>query len=264
MSEPYYRDELVAIYHGDSLDVLADLGPNVADITVTSPPYNMGTSPSGDGKFYGHASQWASRFTTEGYDGHGDAMDPAEYDSWLRTVLLACADASTGAVWFNHRPRVWFGRAKLPFDMDFGFLQEPTGDKFGLRQIAIWDRKQGTGTNAGLLTIRQEWVMLFCWDGFKMDRSLVGFGDVWPLGVPSNKGDHPCPFPQELPARCIALSSPAIVIDPFMGSGTTLGAAKAAGVRAIGIDQSERFCQMAAERCGAFVPADDSLFGAVS
>ncbi len=260
--DPYYEADGITIYNGDALEVLAYLGPGCTDIVVTSPPYNMGTSPSGDGKFYGHATQWASRFTNDGYDGHSDAMEPAEYDQLLRSWLLACADAADRAVWFNHRPRVWFGRAKLPFDMDFEFLKEPTNDDFGFRQLAIWDRRQGTGTNAGLLTIRQEWVMLFCWEGFKMDRALTAFGDVWSLGVPAEKYGHPCPFPEELPARCIRLSSPRMVLDPFMGSGTTLVAAKRAGVQAIGIDQSETFCKIAAERLGATPQfSSDSLFG---
>ena len=57
------------------------------------------------------------------------------------------------------------------------------------------------------------------------------------------------------PARAIETTPPGLVCDPFMGSGTTLRAAKDAGVPAIGIDTSERYCEMAVERL-----AQGSLF----
>lgn len=256
MIEPYYDDGTCVIYHGDALEVLDALPAGVADIVVTSPKYNMGLTPGGNGRgLYPHKTQHASRFTNEGYDGLSDAMPADEYDRWVADALVACARSTggtnPGAVWWNHRPRVKHGRAWLPFNnLDLGFLRDPTEDRFGLRQIVAWDRRLGTGTNASHLTIRQEWVMLFAWNGFKMDRTITGMGDVWSFPPPADKHGHPCPFPEELPARCIRLSSPATVLDPFMGVGSTLIAAVNAGVKSIGIDLSERFCETAARRLG--------------
>lgn len=279
MTAHYYADDLVTIYHGDALEVMDALSAGVADIVITSPKYNMGLTPGGNGRgLYGHTTQHASRFTTDGYDGDSDAMDPDEYDAWIEDALVGCARATAGerpgAVWWNHRPRVKHGRAWLPFNnLSLDFLKDPTEDRFGLRQIVPWDRRLGTGTNASHLSMRQEWVMLFCWDGFEMNRLLTASGDVWwvdgdgepceegdgvtiaaprvwPFSPPADKHGHPCPFPIEIPERCIRLSSPSTVLDPFMGVGTTLIAAKRAGVKAIGIDLSERFCEIAAERCG--------------
>lgn len=64
-------------------------------------------------------------------------------------------------------------------------------------------------------------------------------------------GDHPATFPLELPRRLIKLYSYVgdTVCDPFMGSGTTLWAAKLNGRQAVGVDLSARYCDRAADRC---------------
>lgn len=64
-----------------------------------------------------------------------------------------------------------------------------------------------------------------------------------------NRGiGHPSPKPQEL-MRWLVMGTEGIILDPFMGSGTTLRAAKDLGRRAIGIEIDERYCEIAAERC---------------
>jgi len=64
--------------------------------------------------------------------------------------------------------------------------------------------------------------------------------------------DHPSPKPEALMYRLIecVTESGDLVLDPFMGAGTTLRAAKNAGRRAIGIEVEERYCEIAAKRLG--------------
>lgn len=73
----------------------------------------------------------------------------------------------------------------------------------------------------------------------------------------TDTGDHPCPKPLQLMSWIIARATDpdATVIDPFMGSGTTLRAAKDQGRKAIGIEISEAYCEIAARRMGQEVLA---------
>jgi site-specific DNA-methyltransferase (adenine-specific) len=63
--------------------------------------------------------------------------------------------------------------------------------------------------------------------------------------------DHPATFPLELPRRLIKLYTFVgdLVVDPFAGAGTSLRAAKNLRRRAVGVEQSERYCRLAAARC---------------
>ena len=70
-----------------------------------------------------------------------------------------------------------------------------------------------------------------------MNATLNG-DEFWP---------HPCQKPVRLMRRIIDLTS-GLVLDPFMGSGTTLVAAKRIGRKAIGIEREERYCEIAAKR----------------
>jgi DNA modification methylase len=73
-------------------------------------------------------------------------------------------------------------------------------------------------------------------------------GDVWNLGIEYRVKDHPAPFPVSLPTKCIEATGARSVLDPFAGSGTTLRAAADLGIKAIGIELEERYCEIAARR----------------
>lgn len=72
--------------------------------------------------------------------------------------------------------------------------------------------------------------------------------DLWRI-PPESGSDHPAPFPLALATRSIRTTTADLVVDPFMGSGTTIRAAKDLGRKAIGIEVEERFCEIAAKRC---------------
>lgn len=239
---PYYQDDAVTIYHGDHREILPSLCADSVDLTITSPPYNMGLTPGGNGRgmYRPGAANKGGRFRY-GYDGgHADAMPYDEYCEWQRWVLGEAWRVSRLGIFYNHRPRVEHGILRFPLD---GTYPIP------LRQIIIWDRGTGIDVNLRHFCTRQEWVMLFAKPDFALvDRSASGMGDVWRLGVETRVPGHPAPFPVALPFRCIAATGAETILDPHMGSGSTLRAAKDLGRKAIGIELSEAYCELAAQR----------------
>jgi len=76
-------------------------------------------------------------------------------------------------------------------------------------------------------------------------RRLPAWNNISP-----DTGGHPCPKPLKVMLWLVEVGSDpgALILDPFMGSGTTLRAAKDLGRKAIGIEIEERYCEIAAKR----------------
>jgi site-specific DNA-methyltransferase (adenine-specific) len=88
------------------------------------------------------------------------------------------------------------------------------------------------------------------------DRDAIIVAPAWlprAIEYEAYNGDtplHPCQKPLGLMVWCCGFVSPALTVcDPFMGSGSTIAAARSLGRRAIGIEIEERYCEIAAERC---------------
>ncbi len=227
---PYYDEDGITIYHGRCEDVLQHLG--TVDLVVTSPPYNLnGDGHSSSGTYF--------RNLGAGYVEHSDAMPHAEYVAWQQSVISTCWDHLTdeGAIFYNHKPRVRGNRVTLPLEL--------VPDHVPCRQIIIWDRGSGFNRQLTYFVPAHEWILLLARPAFRLTTRSQD--DVW--RIPFEVGsEHPAPFPVKLAARAIASTSAGVVLDPFAGSGSTLRAAKDLGRRAIGIELSERYCEIAATR----------------
>jgi site-specific DNA-methyltransferase (adenine-specific) len=93
-------------------------------------------------------------------------------------------------------------------------------------------------------------IYLICKPNFKLAPGANKQGDVWSIPQ-ENNNPHPAPFPVELAQRCISSTTAEIVLDPFMGSGSTAIAAEACGRMWVGMDVSPEYCRLADERIGA-------------
>ena len=160
---------------------------------------------------------------------------------FFSAVASVCADDAS--LFYNHQLR-WRQRQCLHPVQWF----QPSG--WTLRQDIVWDRGGGMMFNSRMFYRRDERILWFVrGDKWKWRHASVGHGTVWRIGSAQRK-EHPVAFPTAIPARCVAAASDArdVVLDPFMGSGTTLRAAKDLGRKAIGIEIEEKWCEVAAKR----------------
>ena len=229
--KPYYQDDAVTIYHGDCLDVIPTL--DAFGAVFTSPPYNLcegGRNPSG--------SDWSE--LKAGYASYSDDLPRPEYLAWQQTVLLALWAGLTvdGAIFYQHKP---LARGNAITDP-----RECVPSEIPIRQVITWDRgDSGVQRSFWHLCPSYEWIFVLAREGFRYNTLSVG--DVWRVR-PDGSDLHPASFPLQLPTRAIGTTDARTVLDPFMGSGTTLRAAKDLGRRAIGIEIEERYCEIAAKR----------------
>lgn len=216
------------------------------NLVVTSPPYNLLNS-SGNGMKNGNGGKWsrATLMLQRGYAGHGDSMPHADYVEWQRECLREMLRVLTrdGAIFYNHKWRV-----------QRGLLQDRADimDGFPVRQIIIWQRSGGFNHNPGYFLPTYEVIYLVANPEFRLAPKAGGIGDVWQIR--QDRGNpHPASFPVELARRAIAATTAEVVLDPFIGSGTTAIAALLEGRQYVGIDLSDEYCRLARERIAAAV-----------
>jgi modification methylase len=224
---------------GDALKIMKEMPGNSIDLIVTSPPYNLKNS-TGNGMKDPRSGKWKNAALCKGYLDHDDCMPHNEYVKWQRDCLSEMMRILTedGALFYNHKWRVQNGLLQDRADIVSGFP---------VRQIIIWRRKGGINFNAGYFLPTYEVIYLIAKEKFKLNKGANSFGDVWEFTQESNN-PHPAPFPVALIDRIIRSTNAKIVLDPFMGSGTTALAAKINNRNYAGIEISEEYIKLAEKR----------------
>lgn len=237
-----------AILLGSS-EKMAQLPDNCVHLMVTSPPYNV----------------------TKEYD---EDLSLREYLGFLGRVFSEV-----------HRVLVDGGRAcinvanlgrkpYLPLSAYISHLMADIG--FGMRGEIIWVKGAGAGVSMAwgswmsasnpVLRDTHEYILVFNKGSFSRkgaprprtstitrEQFMEWTKSVWTMNPESaRRVKHPAPFPLELPARLIQLYTFAdnVVLDPFMGSGTTAIAALQAGRRYVGYETSAEYAALAQQRIG--------------
>ena len=236
-----YKDDNLWLMQGDCLERMKEIPDGSVDMIFTSPPYNMGTTSGGGFPKGGAKGKWSGGELAEGYRTYHDAMPHSEYVEWQRSILLECwrVLADDGASYYNHKPRVQNGVLQMPLELNPGLP---------LRQIVIWERSGGINFSPSFYLPTHEWIMVIAKPKFRLrDKAASGAKDIWK--VPQERGNpHPAPFPVALPTIALETTKAQVVLDPFMGSGTTGVACVNTGRKFIGIEMDEGYFNVAKER----------------
>lgn len=211
---PYYQDSAVTIYHGDCREILPML-PKV-DLVLTDPPYEI-RAGYGGGVF-------------------------GKRDHLLRTGGFTDGGCDFG---FLESFQNWFcfcSRIQLPKLIALA-------ERMDRWNVITWCKPNPVPTCCNKYLPDVEYVV----HGFSKGRLFGEFRDkssfkVHPCGDPET--NHPNEKPIELINKLVRLGSQEgeTILDPFMGSGTTLRAAKDLGRKAIGIEIEEKYAEIAAKR----------------
>lgn len=230
---PYYDHDGITIYHADCRDILPLIEPGSVDLVLTDPPYASGARRDAERQVRGSMLR-----ETEDDDWFShDAMTTWGFSWFLRSVLTAARSALTrGAHLYVFSD--WRQTPNV-----YGMF-EATG--YRVNQCLVWD-KQHFGM--GAYWRNQHENIIFASNGMPSQMVDRGMGSVIQCrSVSSESRVHPTEKPSALLNRLIRAVPGQTILDPFMGSGTTLRAAKDLGRRAIGIEIEERYCEIAVKR----------------
>jgi site-specific DNA-methyltransferase (adenine-specific) len=214
---PYYDHGGITIYNGDCRSVLGSVN---GDVCITDPPYAEQTH---EGALTGSSSlpRTLIDFASVNADELRDALSLVDVRRWLVVTMD----------WHHVAP-----------------LEERPPVGFHFIRFGVWVKPNPTPQFSGDRPAHGwEAVALFHRPGRKRWN---GGGRPATWNVPKVTSDHPTGKPMSLVRQFVQLFSDAgeTILDPFMGSGTTLRAAKDLGRKAIGIEIEERYCEIAAKR----------------
>lgn len=234
----YYQDENVTLYHGDCRDILPQLEP--ADLLVTDPPYGV---------------EFRSNRRGDRFDFIAEDDDP--------TGIASLVGESIRSNLKRYRHAYVFGPLDFSPLVQAGIVQEPISliwDKavLGMGNLTIpWasqhediqfmvavKSKANVGKGEGRLAARMR------------RGSILKHQRPHAAGVTRHPTEKPVPLLRELieSSSCFGET----VLDPFVGSGSTLVAATLEGRKSIGIELEEKYCEIAATRLSQ---ANGMLFG---
>lgn len=230
------KDKIIS---GDALEILKKFDNDFVDLGITSPPYNKGEKYKG----------WLVKNVK--YNIANDNISEEVYQEQQVQVLneIYRVTKPGGSFFYNHKIRWTQGKMLHPME----WLQKT---KWTIRQEIIWDRMIAANIRGWRFWQIDERIF---WLYKPIDENKIGkelkskhalLTSIWRF-PPERKNGHPAPFPLLLPVRLIYSildDKKGVVLDPYVGSGTTCLAAKLLGSNYIGIDISKEYVKGAESR----------------
>ena len=231
----YYQDDHVTLYHGDCRDVLPTLEPS--DLVVTDPPYGV---------------EFRSNRRADRFDFIAEDDDPTGMASLVGEAIRSNLKRYRHAYVFgplDFAPLVATGVVQEPMDLiwdkgvlGMGNLQLPWASQHERIQFMVAVKsKANVKKGEGRLAARMR------------RGSILRYQRPHAAGVSNHPTEKPVPLLRELIESSSCFGD--VVLDPFVGSGSTLVAAALEGRRSIGIELEEQHCETAAKRLRAISTA---------
>ncbi len=226
LPKPYYQDDAVVIYHADCRSVLPLIPDKSIDLVLTDPPYGINYQSN-------------MRIATKQFDRIiGDNIDITnQYSEFYRLLL-------------NDKIVIIFCSFKN-YARDYTVLQ----NQFDIKNCIVWFKGGGgIGDLTHSLSTDYE-LILVAHKGNGIIRGKRNGSVWWSNKIPPSNMIHPTEKPPDIIGKLLTTFSDIgdLILDPFLGSGTTAYCAKKLDRKCIGIEIEEKYCEIAAKRCSQSV-----------
>lgn len=241
-----FKEFLNKIICGDALEVLKQIPDGCVDCVITSPPYNK-NGFRGFKCNHKSTSRWYRWEASNNivYGEYKDDRNEEEYKLWQVKVLNEFYRIlkSTGGVFYNHKVRRNNCKASHPFEWI-------VKSKLKFYQEIIWNRMSTVDHNVNYLNPITEkffWLIKEKATCYKDKIPIQYHNEIW--NIPPDSNSHPAPFPLAIIELIIQISTKRgdIILDPFIGSGTTALAALKHNRNFIGIELNKDYVKRAEE-----------------
>lgn len=242
---PYYKSEKdnITILNANCLDIMKYFKDQSFDVIITSPPYNMRTRIR-NGKYA--AREKADHFSKK-YSEFNDNLSIDEYFNFHKKAIQEMLRIAK-TIFINFQ--IVTGSKEAWFKLIGEFNQY-------IKDIAIWDKGSGQPAMHNSVINRCFELILILETQPTVGRTFANsifkrgeMQDIWRIGRggKNNAKGHSATFPNALVEKILKGWKSDTILDPFVGTGTTLIVAKKLGKKAVGIDVSEKYCSIAKER----------------
>jgi site-specific DNA-methyltransferase (adenine-specific) len=240
--KPYYEDSSCTIYHGDSRNILPSLN-GVADLILADPPYSSGGMYRADrskptDQKYQHSHETRRSYAAFG----GDNRDQRSFEKWCADwtadALLAVREGGVIGCFID-----WRNLACVIDGIQMG--------GWVFRGVVPWHKGMDQRPRKAWFRANVEYIVFGSCASLKAGPGVEGICQDGVLYHRVNGSEklHQTGKPVELMQDIIGIRPDwRVMLDPFMGSGTTLLAARNLGRHAIGIEIDEANCEIAARR----------------
>ena len=246
--KPYFENDICVLYNADCIEALGCI--EGVDSVITSPPYNLNTRVDSKRRYISR-QVIKDEFSTK-YAGYNDNLHPDEYFSFSDKVISLCLSKSNMIFW-----NIQLATGNKPA------LNRLIGKYYDkIKEVVIWDKGHGQpAMNDRTLNSCYEFIYIFEND----DPAVRQFANatfergampnIWRIKPErSINKNHGAIFPSQLVDNCLQVSGAKSVLDPFAGTGTTLVRCAERGIKAIGIEVSEEYCECIAKRLEKIQP----------